>query len=579
MMIRMNRWVLIALCLTSSEAFGGFAPIGRSTVTTTTSTSTTSTTTTTTTTALSMGMSRKARRQMQQEQKTKVGRDKQFRDMIDGDDDDDDTDTNNGDKTVKKAPVENEVEEEMQRRMENRPAVSNLYVDDETGMEIIQQGRFVMDVITRQAIVLNPSPNIRMAQMFPGIPMDVRDKHRFDWTTVEVPEMITKLQTACSLPNGDLPPFPSITNTGIDFVLANRDLLGHRMSKTLGKLMMRAAWKEDKEQMQVYRNLLRNFLTIENYISAPFRQIIMDSELAIGPNFGNLNIEAYIGNDLFERSSAYLVLKGMQCTWEKKVRDAEVIENTVQTEDNYYKILATGDPRRYHPEPEVIWESKECQRVCAMGIQMVKTFVNDETYFADLPVECRFIEAALTIQGGAALRAFITDDFCPREQITPAALREGMRRLLAQLDSMYLDPYADIRNVVDKLQKAMTVGSGDDERNPYEPYLQSLSVDSPAYFQTYTFNHNPMSLVRFLDAKKFEPNKQNTAASSETNENPFAAVSYIPYYDDVMCDVCRKKQTCLLTLILYLITIYLYTTALQRLWWKQQTQESGSRTT
>jgi hypothetical protein len=80
--------------------------------------------------------------------------------------------------------------------------------------------------------------------------------------------------------------------------------------------------------MRSYRNLLRNFLTIENYISAPFRQIIMDSELAIGPNFGNLDLPKFIGTSLYERSAAYIVLKGMQCTWEKKLRDAEVIENT-----------------------------------------------------------------------------------------------------------------------------------------------------------------------------------------------------------------------------------------------------------
>lgn len=461
---------------------------------------------------LSMGMSRKARRQMQQEQKTKVGRDKKFRDALDDDDDD---------ASDKDEARRNEVGEEINRRMDQRPAVSNLYVDEETGMEIIQQGRYVMDVITRKAISLHPNPDMRLAQMFPGIPMEIRKEHRYDWATVQVPDMIQRLQEACSLKDGELPPAPSVTNRGIDFVLTNRDLLGHAMSKTLGKLMMRAAWKEDKVAMKMYRNLLRNFLTIENYISAPFRQIIMDSELAIGPNFGNLDLTKFIGMNLYERSAAYLVLKGMQCTWEKKVRDAEVIENTPQTMDNYYTILATGDPRRYHPEPEVIWELKECARVCAMCIEMVKTFVNDEKMFNDLPVELRFLESALTIQGGAALRTFITDDFCPREGITPAALREGMRRLLQQLDSMYLDPYADIRNVVNKLQRAMSVGT-EDERNPYEPYLQSMSVDSPAYFQTYTFNHNPMSLVRFLDSKKFEPTQQVTAAADA--ENPFTSV-------------------------------------------------------
>jgi hypothetical protein len=202
----MNRLVLIALfALETSEAFG-FAPQLRTCRPAGVTTSTT----------LTMGMSRKARRQMQQEQKTKVGRDKKFRDALDDDD-------NNKNDDSEDETQRNDVEEEINRRMDNRPAVSNLYVDEETGMEIIQQGRYVMDVITRKAIVLHPNPDMRLAQMFPGIPMDVRSQHRYDWATVQVPDMIQRLQDACSLKNGELPPAPSVTNTGIDFVLANRD--------------------------------------------------------------------------------------------------------------------------------------------------------------------------------------------------------------------------------------------------------------------------------------------------------------------------------------------------------------------
>jgi hypothetical protein len=476
-----------------------------------------------------MGMSRKARRQMEQEQKTKKSRDKRFRDaVLDKEEDDDDKDESFAASQTSPGGASGqpstEAGEEIARRMEQRPDISNLYVDDATGMEIIQQGRYVMDVITRKAIKLYDDPRMRLAQMFPGVPMEVRQKYRYNWATCEVPQMIDDLRNACSvkLPDGSMgiPKSPSVANKAIDFVIANQDLLGHNMQKTLGKLMMRSAWLEDKEQVRSYWALLQNFLTIENYISAPFRQIIMDSELAIGPNFGNLDLESYVGTELYQRAAAYIVLKGMQCTWEKKVRDAEFLASTPKTPDNYYTILATGDPRRYHPEPDVIWELQDCARVCAMAIEMVKVFVNTPKFFDDLPVELRFLETALSIQGGTALRKFMLDDFCPKEGITPEALREGMRRLLQQLDSMYLDPYADIRNTVDKLQKAMAVGS-DDARNPYEPYLNSLSRDSPGYFQTYTFNHHPMSLVRFLDAKKFQPEQQLT----EPDEDMLSSVS------------------------------------------------------
>merc|ERR1712176_220905 len=109
-------------------------------------------------------------------------------------------------------------------------------------------------------------------------------------------------------------------------------------------------------------------------------------------------------------------------------------------------------------------------------------------------------EQALNIKGGTALRKFVVDDFCPKEGITPAGLREGMRRLYAQLENMQLDPYADITIIIQKLIIAMTVGS-DDERDPYIPYLANLDPNGPGYFQTYTFNHGLNSVVRFLDAK------------------------------------------------------------------------------
>ena len=74
------------------------------------------------------------------------------------------------------------------------------------------------------------------------------------------------------------------------------------------------------------------------------------------------------------------------------------------------------------------------------------------------------------------------------------------------------------------LSKAMAVGT-DDEINPYAPYLSIIGEKSPAYFETYTFNHHPMSLVRFLDEKKFEGGATQYEAKPKKDNNPFAAVS------------------------------------------------------
>jgi hypothetical protein len=118
-----------------------------------------------------------------------------------------------------------------------------------------------------------------------------------------------------------------------------------------------------------------------------------------------------------------------------------------------------------------------------------------------LPPEVRFVEAASFIKGGTALRKFLIEDFCPAEGVTPDGVREGLRRLEVQLSNMQIDPYGDIKNVVGRLCEAVSVGT-EDARDPYIPYLNNLDATSPGFFQTYTFNHDRQSLVRFLDNAK-----------------------------------------------------------------------------
>lgn len=385
-------------------------------------------------------------------------------------------------------------------RYEQRPTVSTMIYDDETGMEIVAQGKSVMDVVTRKAVQLSPlGPDYRLAQMFPGVPPPVRQTYRFNWQTVDVPTMVESLRVACSV-QGEIPPHPSIANKAIDFVLANRDYLSRKMKLTLGRLTMKAMASGDKQQARTYQKLWKNFLTLENHISAPFRQMIQDAEGRVGPNFGNLDLMSYCKGDLYERCANYLVLKGMVAHWEKKVVDADYVEKTPQTNDNYMRVLSRGDPRRYLPDPPILFSLRECTQVCYMAQQMTKTFVETPELFNDLPPELRFIEYALTIKGGTALRKFVIEDFCPAEGITPEGLREGVRRVYAQLENMQVDPYADICNVLEKLVLAMSVGT-DDERDPYTPYLANRDLNGPGSFPTYTFDHDQLSLVRFLDGQ------------------------------------------------------------------------------
>lgn len=439
------------------------------------------------------GKTRKARRLNRNEKRSK---------LIDAMDD---AEGKKKEETSGGPPDDDDSPPDAEAQMVARPELSTIIVDEETGFELIQQGKNVLDVVTRKAVKLSDKgPEYRLAQMFPGVPPEIRDKHRLDWNTVEVPEMVEKLRAACSVKLEDgttgMPKRPSISGEGLDFVLANRDLLGRRMKKTLGRLTMRTAWLEDEKAAQDMNKFWMNFLTIENHISAPFRQIIQDAEGRVGPNFGNLELTKYCGSDLYERVGDYIVLKGMVAHWEKKVVDADFLEKTEQTDENRVSILARGDPKRYLPDPPILFTLKECTQVCAMAQQMCQLYVESDELMADFPPEIVFLEDALKIKGGSVLRKYMIDDFCPKRGITPEALGEGMRRLFQQLENMQKDPYADLTNKVESLFRAMAIGT-DDARNPYESYLSNPDPKGPGYFQTYTHNHHQQSIVRFLDNK------------------------------------------------------------------------------
>mmetsp|Transcript_21908 Transcript_21908/g.52125 ORF Transcript_21908/g.52125 Transcript_21908/m.52125 type:complete len:618 (-) Transcript_21908:125-1978(-) len=455
------------------------------------------------------------RRQTKRKKKQSQGRSKEFYDAIDDakgkavletEPEEASSSSTTATATDTASPQDKAREEAMQdaqKRYEQRPEVSTMIVDESTGTEMLAQGQKVMDVVTRNAVKLsNLGADARLAQMFPGVTPEVREKYRVDWRTAEVPEMIEQLKDACMVDLGDgtrgIPPHPSISNKGLDYVLANRDRLGYRMKKTIGRWTFHAASQGNiGEAKEVWNKLHKNFLTMENYISGPFRQIMQDAEGRVGPNFGNLELMSFCDGDLYERVGNYLVLKGMVAHWEKKVVDADFFEN--QRENEYNQLR--GDPKRFLRDAPILFTLKECTQVCAMAQQMCQLFVEEEKLFVDFPPEIVFLEDSLKIKGGTALRKYMIDEFCPARGITPEGLREGIRRLYQQLENMQVDPYADLTMKVEQLYAAMSVGT-DDARDPYLQYLSSeASQDprNPAYFETYTFNYPKQSMVRFLD--------------------------------------------------------------------------------
>ena len=411
-------------------------------------------------TSLHMGMNRKARRQQQRRQ-TK-SRQKEFYDAVK---DVDETKGRDGSAPVgnvtDEKPDRSAFEEEMSGGRvsselggegesvvagasvadavpdaDRRPDVSEIIVDEDTGILRVVQGENVKDIVTGKAVQLSKrGGEFRLAQMFPDVSPETRKKYRFDWQSTTVPQMVEELSSVLEI-DGKVLPHPQVSDESVDFVLANRDYLGHRMSRCLGRLKLRAQSQFQKDEALKLRRIWKKFLTIENHISAPFRQMILDAEKKIGPNFGNLDLKAYCSGDVHERTASYLVLKGMVAHWEKKVKDAEYVESTPETTSNFLEILMVGDPRRYLPDPPIIYRLNECLSVCLMARNMTQAFVSDQDLYDDLPCEVRFVDEALKIKSGTELRRFIVEEFCPREQITPERLREGVRRLYQQMHNL-----------------------------------------------------------------------------------------------------------------------------------------------
>ena len=422
---------------------------------------------------------------------------------------------------------------------EVQPDVTTVVTDPDTGIARIQQGKYVMDKVTGKAVILSSmGPEYRLAQMFPGVSPDVRDQYRFDWDSVTVPQMVEQLRDACTVPLKNsstgkewlgIPPHPQISNPAADFVLANRDYLGHRMKKTLGRLKLRAQSQFNKDDASDYRALWKHFLLLEDHISAPFRQILLNAEANVGPNFGNLDVKSYCSGELYERTANYLVLKIMVAHWEKKYNDAMALEEIPDDEGiNFMAQLYTGDPKRYLPDPPIIFRLNEVSRIVIMAQKMVKAFVDEEELFNDLPPEVKFIETALSIQGGTALRKYMLEEFCPTENVDPSSLREGLKRLYQQMFNMQIDPYGDLTMTLWNLCVATSIGT-EDARDPYEEYIANVRntkyETNPGYFQTYTFDHDKNSLVRFLDSAKVI--EKGTAGSTEDLTRQIQGVSRV----------------------------------------------------
>ncbi|GMI26120.1 hypothetical protein TeGR_g896, partial [Tetraparma gracilis] len=142
-----------------------------------------------------------------------------------------------------------------------------------------------MDPATRRPVKLGEGDDVRMAEFSPGVPPGVRAALRLDAAAATVPALIAGLSAA--VPDPSAP----ISDLALDFCVANRDLLGLRMKKALTSLKLHHQSRADLPEARRYKALRDAYVLLENKISGPFRQMVLDGEGRIGPNFANLDVE------------------------------------------------------------------------------------------------------------------------------------------------------------------------------------------------------------------------------------------------------------------------------------------------
>mmetsp|Transcript_5943 Transcript_5943/g.12434 ORF Transcript_5943/g.12434 Transcript_5943/m.12434 type:complete len:783 (-) Transcript_5943:71-2419(-) len=385
---------------------------------------------------------------------------------------------------------------------------AQIIIDEDTGMKSVQTGNAVMDVTTRRAVVLSPlGPQYRLAEMFPGVPPELRAQLRFDLTARPLRELIDEFAEAVRAADGSYPPAGSdaITEDGMDYLLSNRDQLGERMKLALTALKLRAQSKVDLEGARRWRDVRQQLIVLELKASAPFRQSCLSAEQTIGPRFGDLDVAAYCGGHVYERAGSWVVLKGLVALWEKRARDQRWREENPLTHDNAVEWMLMGDPRILLPKAEQgaggappFYPADDCDKIASMCRRMINEFVTNADLFDDLPTELRFLERASVIPSGTMLRKFTQQEFCPEEGVTLEALAEGIQRLEVSLEGMLAENYNPLLKVISGVRRAIVVGTPM-ELDLYSDYIDNNhNPDSPGFFEIY--HEDPMkgSMMEYL---------------------------------------------------------------------------------
>ncbi|CAM9192372.1 unnamed protein product, partial [Phaeothamnion confervicola] len=169
---------------------------------------------------------------------------------------------------------------------------------------------------------------------------------------------------------------------------------------------------------------------------------------------GSTEVEAFSGRDSAETSATWLVTKACVAEWEKRWREVNGDEPTLDRifGDNVFAEKA-GNQQNLNVD--------RVGRICAAVQQMSLAFSANEELVGRLVPEIRFLEGSLALNTTSDVRRYALKEFCPETGMAVEDLRGRLRSLLAGAEKLTRGSYSQLLVAIQDVYDSLAAGTPD----------------------------------------------------------------------------------------------------------------------
>ncbi|CAM9627488.1 unnamed protein product [Chrysoparadoxa australica] len=231
------------------------------------------------------------------------------------------------------------------------------------------------------------------------------------------------------------------------FLIANRQHAGNQAIALLVCLKNQEQSKLNRDRAWRLQHLLMGVMKAESSITGVFRQAIKNAETRLAPKMGSPDPSEYVGSDECDANASWIVLKACIAEWERR-------NSEMRGEDTSMLDLVNA-PQLAENKLDKDRTAKVCQAVQMMGA----TFKDSEQINSKLLPELRFLDAALGMATTTEVRRYALQEFCQAEGWTPDQLKQRVRSLLTNMDSLHRSSYGQLQIAIQDIYDCLADGT------------------------------------------------------------------------------------------------------------------------